>query len=186
MDTLLDPENKSAQEFLIYPKIQDGRRGSMSKNDQIWTHKLRFASAFGSCSLDLDKIWHEHTTWPFKQACASISRLLQNPRWLPGVKGPKSTKFDPTNSFRLGIWISFIRFGQILAWTYFLTQQTSLCARIYQSSLFVGSISMSMPNFVQIGWMGSKCWGKMWFVESNLDDFEPLTSGGNLGFYPNW
>ena len=68
-----------------------------SKIDQIWPHKSHFGSAFGSCSSYLDKIWHEHTTWPFKQACARISHLLQNPRWPPGVKGPKSTKFDHTN-----------------------------------------------------------------------------------------
>jgi hypothetical protein len=32
MDILLDPKNKSAQEFLIYRKIQDGRRGSKVQN----------------------------------------------------------------------------------------------------------------------------------------------------------
>ena len=43
-----------------------------------------------------------------------------------GGQIPKSTKFDPTITFRLGIWISFIRFGQNLAWTYYLTLVTRL------------------------------------------------------------
>ena len=36
-------------------------------------------------------------TTPFKQACATIFHLSQNPRWSLGVKGPKSTKFDLAN-----------------------------------------------------------------------------------------
>jgi hypothetical protein len=39
MGILIDPKNKSAQLFLIYRKIQDGRRGQRSKIDQIWLHK---------------------------------------------------------------------------------------------------------------------------------------------------
>ena len=71
--------------------------GQRSKIDQIWPHKSHFGSAFGSRSSNLDKIWHEHSTWPLKQACARTFHLSQNPRWPPGVKGPKSTKFDTTN-----------------------------------------------------------------------------------------
>jgi hypothetical protein len=155
MDILLDSKNKSAQEFLIYGKIQDGRQGSKvqnrpnltpqilfrlgiwlpfirfgqnyawtyyltlqtslrknflfiakskmaaggqrSKIDHIWPHKSHFGSAFGSRSSYLDKIWHEHTSWTQKEVCARIYQLAQNPRWPPEVKGPKSTKFDPTN-----------------------------------------------------------------------------------------
>ena len=97
MDILLDHKNKSVQEFLIYRKIQDGRQGSKVQNWPNLTHKSHFGSAFGSRSSDLDKILHEHTTWPFKQACATISHLSQNPRWSLGVKGPKSTKFDLAN-----------------------------------------------------------------------------------------
>ena len=69
MDILLDPKNKSAQEFLIYCKIQDGRQGSNVQNRPNLTPQITF--------------------------------------WL-------------------GIWISFIRFGHNLAWTYFLPLQTSL------------------------------------------------------------
>ena len=32
-----------------------------------------------------------------KKVCARFSNLSQNSRWPPGVKGPKLTKFDPTN-----------------------------------------------------------------------------------------
>ena len=138
-------------------------RVQKSKIGQIWPHKS--GSAFGSRSSDLDKFWHGHTTWPFKQACERIFHLSQNPRWPPGDKGQKSTEFEPTNhisaqyldifhqiltkfgmailldpkdksarefliyrpnltpqiTFRLGIWFPFIWFGQILAWTYYLT-----------------------------------------------------------------
>jgi hypothetical protein len=143
---------------------------------------------------DFNKIWHGHTTWPYKQVWARIFHLSQNSRWPQGVKWPKSTKFDPTNhisaqhldlvhqiltefgmdilldlsnklakrishlslnprwppgvkgpkltkftpqiTFRLGIWISFIRFGQNLAWTYFLTLHTSLCKNISVSTKY--------------------------------------------------
>ena len=72
-------------------------RGQRSKIDQIWLHKSHFGSAFRCCSSDLDKIWHEHTSWPYKQVCARIYQLRQNPRWPPEVKGPKLNKFDSTN-----------------------------------------------------------------------------------------
>ena len=102
-------------------------RGHRSKIDQIWPHKSHFGSAFGSCSSDLDKIWHEHTTWPFKKACARISHLMQNPRWPSGSKVQNRPNLTPQITFRLSIWTSFIRFWQNLAWPYFLTIQTSLC-----------------------------------------------------------
>ena len=72
-------------------------RRQMSKIDQIWPHKSHFSSAFGCHSSDLDKIWHEHTSWPYKQVCARMYQSAQNSRWPPEVKGPKSTKFDPIN-----------------------------------------------------------------------------------------
>ncbi len=97
MDILLDPKNKSAQEFLIYHKIQDGRRGPKVQNWPNLTPQWHFGSAFGSRSSDLKKKWHEHTSWPYKQVCARIYQLEQNRRWPPEVKGPKSTKFEPTN-----------------------------------------------------------------------------------------
>ena len=49
------------------------------------------------CLSDVVKIWLGHTSWPWKQVCARIYHLSQNPRWPPGVKVQKSTKFDPTN-----------------------------------------------------------------------------------------
>jgi hypothetical protein len=69
MVILLDPKNKSAQEFFIYRKIQYGRQGSKVQN---------------------------------------------RPNLTPQI------------TFRLGIWFPFILFGQILAWTYYLTLQISL------------------------------------------------------------
>ena len=78
-------------------KSKMAARGQMSKIDQIWPHKSHFSSAFGSRSSDLDKIWHKHTSWPYKQVCARIYQLAQNPSRLQEVKGPKSTKFDPIN-----------------------------------------------------------------------------------------
>ena len=125
--------------------------GQRSKIDQIWPHKSHFGSAFGSRSSDLDKIWHEHITWPFKQACARISHLSQNPRWLPGVKGPKSTKFDPTNNILARHSDLVHQFGQNLAWAYFLTLQTSL-----NKNLSVRSKVQNRPNLTpQITfWLG--------------------------------
>ena len=41
----------------------------------------------------------------------------------------------------------------------------------------------SMPNFIQIWWTRSKSRAEMWFVESNLADFGPMTAGGHLGFW---
>ena len=72
MDILLDHKNKSAQDFLIYRIIQDGRQGSKVQNR------------------------------------------------------PNLTPITLQITFRLCIWILFIRFGQNLAWTYYLTLQTSL------------------------------------------------------------
>ena len=187
MDILLDPKNKSTQEFLIYRKILDGRQGSKvqnrpnltpvtpqitfwlviwiplirfgqnlawtynltlqtslcknfsfkakfkiaargqtSKIDQIWPHKSYFGSALGYRSSDLDKIRHGNTTWPFKQVCARISGLSQNPRRPPGFKGSTLTPQTPQITYRLGIWLSFIRIGQNLAWRYLLNPQSSL------------------------------------------------------------
>ena len=45
---------------------------------------------------------------------------------------------------------------------------------------------MSIPHFVQIWLMGTKCSAEMWFVESNSEYFVPLTSGGHLGFWDKW
>ena len=81
--------------FIAKSKMAAG--GQRSKIDQIWAHKSHFGLILGYISSDFDKIWHGHTTWPLKQVCARISHLSQNSRCLPGVKGPKSTKFDPTN-----------------------------------------------------------------------------------------
>ena len=63
-----------------------------------------------------------------------ISHLLQNSRWPPEVKGPKQPNWTPQITFRLSIWISFIRFGQNLAWTYFLTLQLSLSKNLSVSA----------------------------------------------------
>ena len=71
--------------------------GQRSKIVQIWPHKSHFGSAFGSHSSDLDKICHEHTSWPYKQVCARLYPLVQNLRYPSEVKGQKWTKFDPTN-----------------------------------------------------------------------------------------
>ena len=63
-----------------------------------------------------------------------ISHLSQNSRWPPEVKGPKQPNWTPQSIFRLDIWISFIRFGQNLAWTYFLTLQPSLSKNLSVSA----------------------------------------------------
>ena len=77
MDILLEPKNKSTQEFLIYRKILDGRQGSKVQNR------------------------------------------------------PNFTPVTPQITFWLGIWISFIRFGQNLAWTYYLTQAISFWENVW-------------------------------------------------------
>ena len=73
-----------------------------------------------------------------------------------GGQIPKSTKFDPTITFRLGIWISFIRFGQNLAWTYFLTLLTSLSKNLSVSakSKMAARGQMSKINL----------WGQIWSI----------------------
>ena len=79
--------------------------------------------------------------------------------------------------------VKYCRFWTFDLWrsSWILPQLINSCA-----NLFVWSRSLFMPNFVQIRWTGSKCLSKMWFVESNLVDFGPLTSGGHLGFCDKW
>ena len=74
-----------------------GGRGQRSKIIQIWRHKSHFGWAFESRLSDLDTIWHEHTSCPYKPVCTRIYQLGQYQRFLLEVKGPKSSKFHPTN-----------------------------------------------------------------------------------------
>ena len=97
MNILLDHSNKPAKNFSFIAKSNMAAGGQRSKIDQIWPHKSHFGSAFGPRSSDLDKIWHEHTSWSYKQLCSKVYQLVQNPRWPPEVKGPKSTKLDLTS-----------------------------------------------------------------------------------------
>ena len=90
MDILLDLKPSLRINFSFIAKFKMATMGQRSKIDQIWPHKSYFRSAFGSHSSDLDKIWHEHTSWQYKQVCARIYQLVQNRRWLPPeVKGQK-------------------------------------------------------------------------------------------------
>ena len=100
-------------------KISAGGQGS--KIYQISPHKSHSGFAFRSRPSDLDTIWHEHTSCPYKQVCARIYQSGQNQRWPPEVKVQNLPNLTPKNIFQLGIWIPFIRFRPSLAWTYFLT-----------------------------------------------------------------
>jgi hypothetical protein len=128
MDIQLDLSNKPAQEFRIYWKIQDGRRGVKSPKS------TKFDPSYPTNHFSA---WHlnpVHLIWikfgmdillDHKNKSAQeflINRKIQDGRH-SGVKCPKSTKFDPTNHIlaRRGTLISFIKFGQILALTYYLT-----------------------------------------------------------------
>ncbi len=62
MDILVDPRNKSVEEFFIFLKIQDGRLRSKVQNQPNLTIQIHFGSAFGSGLSDLYKIWHGHTS----------------------------------------------------------------------------------------------------------------------------
>ena len=53
-----------------------------------------------------------------------IYRKIQDGRL--GSKVQNRPKLTPQITFWLGIWIPFIRFGQSLTWTYYLTLQTNL------------------------------------------------------------
>ena len=59
---LLELRNKPAEEFFIYPKIQDGRQQSKVPNRPNLTRKSHFGPPFRSRSSDLHKMWHRHTT----------------------------------------------------------------------------------------------------------------------------
>ena len=91
---------------------------------QIWTQ-------FASCSSDLDKIWHEHTTWAFKQSCERISYLLQNPRWPPAVKSPNRPNLPHKSHFGSAFVPHSSDLDKILhectSWPY-----KQVCTRIYQ------------------------------------------------------
>ena len=109
MDIQLDLSNKPAQEFRIYWKIQDGRRGVKSPKS------TKFDPSYPTNHFSA---WHlnpVHLIWTkfgmdilldHKNKSAQeflINRKIQDGRH-SGVKCPKLTKFDPTITFRLGIW----------------------------------------------------------------------------------
>ena len=128
MHILLEPKNKSAQEFYNYRKIQDGRQRSKVRNRPNLTPQITFCLDIWFPFIRFGENLAQTYYLAKKQVYARISQLAQNPRWPPEVKGPKSTKFASQITFRLVIWILFIRFGQSLAWTqaYYLTLQTNL------------------------------------------------------------
>ena len=84
--------------FSVCTKSKMAAGCQMSKINQIWPQKSHFGSSFGTHSSDLNKIWHEHISWYYKQLCAWVFQLVQNPRWPLEVKRPKSTKFGWTGS----------------------------------------------------------------------------------------
>ena len=100
MDILLDSKNKYAQEFLINRKIQDGRHSGVkcpkSTKFDPTNHILARRGTLISF-IKFGQILALTYYLTFKQVCTRINQLAQNPRWPPEVKGPKSTKFDPTN-----------------------------------------------------------------------------------------
>ena len=57
-----------------------------------------------------------------------------------------------------------VKFGRF--WTFDRRRPSWILRKIKNSStgLFLGSTSMSMPNFIQIRRTGSKCQAKMWFL----------------------
>ena len=143
MAILIDPKDKSAQEFLIYRKFKMAARGQRSKIDQIWPHKSHFGSAFGSRSSNLNNIWHGHATWPFKQACARIFHFIAKSKMAEmGTKVQNRPNLSPQITFRLDTWIYFIRFWQNLAWPYYLTLKTSL----RKNFLFIAKYSRWPPG----------------------------------------
>ena len=60
-----------------------------------WGGKITFWLGNWIPLSDFDKIWHGSLT--LKTNIGRIFDFSQNSRWRPSVKGPKSTKFDPTN-----------------------------------------------------------------------------------------
>ena len=114
------------QNFSYIAKFNMATRGQISKINQIWPHKSHFGSAFGSRSSDLNRSLHGHTTWPKTKSAHKFLIYCKIQDGHHGSKVQNRPNLTPQIIFPLGIWISFIRFGQNLAWTYFLTIQTSL------------------------------------------------------------
>ena len=93
----LTPQTIFWKNFRFFSKSKMAARGQRLKITKFDPTNQYFGSAYRFCSSDLDKIWHGHTYWLHKQVCERIFDFFQNPRWLPGFKGQKLTKFDPTN-----------------------------------------------------------------------------------------
>jgi hypothetical protein len=109
--------------------------GQRSEIDQIWPHKSHFGSTFGSRLSDLDKIWHGHIIWPFKQACAMNNFAFIAKSKMAG--GGQRSKLDQ-------IWPHKSHFGSAFEsrssdldtiWhehTYCPYKVKQVCARIYR------------------------------------------------------
>ena len=112
--------------FSFIAKFKMAARGQRSKIDQIWPTNHILARHL----VPVHQIWTKFCmnilldplNKPAQQFL--IYRKIQDGRW--GSKVQNLPNLTSQITFRLGIWIWFIRFGQNLAWTYFLTLQTSL------------------------------------------------------------
>ena len=76
-----------------------------------------------------------------------------------------------------------VKFGRF--WTFDRRRPSWILRKMKNSSagLFLGSSSMSMPNFVWIRWTGSKLLQKHW---KSITRRKFLTAGGHLGFWEKW
>ena len=122
MDIQLDSRNKPAEEFFIFLKIQDGRLRPKVLN------RPNFISAR---HLDLDHpirtifgmdILLDPKNKPVEEFFIFLK--IQDGRRRSNVQNRPN--FTPQITFRLIIWIRFIRFGLNLAGRYYSTQGTSL------------------------------------------------------------
>ena len=119
-----------------------------------------------------------------------LCRLVWKVRlYVHAISMSKSDERDSNAEQKCDLWGDWVKFGRF--WTFDHWRPSWILQEMRNSGtgLFEGSSCMSMPTFVQIWLMGSKCRAEMWFVgwqASNLVDFRPLTPGSHLEFYDKW
>ena len=116
--------------FSFIPKFKMATRGQRSKIDQIWPTNHISARHLVSVNQIWTKLGMDILLDPKNKPAQEsfIYRKIQDGR--RGSKVQNQPNLTPEITFWLGIWMLFIRFGQNLAWTYFLTLQTSLCKNL--------------------------------------------------------
>ena len=112
--------------FSFIVKFKMSARGQRSKTDQIWPHKSHFGSAFGSVHLIWTNFGMDILLDPSNKPAQEFFIYCKVQNGHRGSKVQNRPNLTPQIPFWLDSGIYIIRFGQNLAWIYFLTLQTSL------------------------------------------------------------